>query len=49
LGQDVAEWEQLLVRALTFRIATRHLLSAWNSALTERHAPVVNAIIALAR
>jgi uncharacterized protein (TIGR02569 family) len=46
LGQGVAEWEQLLVRALTFRIATLHLVNLWDSALAERHAPVVDAIVA---
>jgi uncharacterized protein (TIGR02569 family) len=49
LGQGIAEWEQLLVRALAFRIATHHLLGVWNSALAERLAPVVDAIVALAR
>ncbi len=49
LGQGVAEWEQLLVRALTFRIATLHLLNWWDPALAERHAPVVDVIVALAR
>jgi uncharacterized protein (TIGR02569 family) len=48
-GRGIAEWEQLLVRALTFRIATLHLLRVWNSALAERHARVVDAIVALTR
>jgi uncharacterized protein (TIGR02569 family) len=48
LGQGVAEWEQLLVRALTFRMATLHLLGVWDSALAERHAPVADVIVALA-
>ena len=48
-GQGVAEWEQLLVRALTFRIATFHLLGMWDSALAARHVPVVNAVVARAR
>lgn len=46
--QGIAEWEQLLVRALTFRMATLHLLNIWDSALAESHAPVVDAIVALA-
>jgi uncharacterized protein (TIGR02569 family) len=48
LGRDVAEWEQFLVRALTFRIATLHLLGIWDWALAERHAPVLGVIVALA-
>lgn len=49
LGQGVAEWGQLLVRALSFRIATLHLLGAWNPGLSERHARVVDVLVALAR
>lgn len=49
LGQGVAEWEQLLVRALTFRMATLHLRSVWDPTLAERHTPVVDAVVALAR
>jgi prepilin-type processing-associated H-X9-DG protein len=48
LGRGVTEWEQLLVRALTFRMATLHLLGIWDRALAERHDPVVRAIVALA-
>ena len=28
VGRDIAEWEQLLIRALTFRMTTLHLLDA---------------------
>jgi uncharacterized protein (TIGR02569 family) len=44
LGADVAEWDQLLVRALAFRIATLHLLGAWDAAAAARHRPVVDAL-----
>ena len=44
-GRGIAEWEQLLVRALAFRMATLHLLDVWDSALAERHAPVVDAVV----
>lgn len=44
LGDGVAEWRQLLVRALAFRVATLHLLGAWDAAAVERHRPVVAAI-----
>jgi len=44
LGADVAEWDQLLVRALAFRIATLHLLGAWDAAAAARHSPVVDAL-----
>jgi uncharacterized protein (TIGR02569 family) len=46
-GRGVAEWEQLLLRALTFRMVTLHLLGLWKPALAERHAPVVEAVLAL--
>jgi uncharacterized protein (TIGR02569 family) len=46
LGQGIAEWEQLLARALTFRMETLHLLGLWNPTLAERHAPVMDAIVA---
>jgi uncharacterized protein (TIGR02569 family) len=49
VGQDIEEWEQLLVRALAFRMTTLHLLDAWSSSLADRHAPVVDAVVALAR
>jgi uncharacterized protein (TIGR02569 family) len=49
VGRDIAEWEQLLVRALTFRMATLHLRNVWDSSLADRHAPVVDAIVALSR
>ncbi len=49
LGEGVAEREQLLARALAFRMATHHLVGAWDSALAERHAPVLDAIVALIR
>lgn len=45
LGSDVAEWPQLLVRALAFRIATLHLLDAWDADQTARHRPVVDAVV----
>lgn len=49
LGSGVAEWGQLLVRALTFRIATFHLVGAWDEGLAARHTSVVDAVVALAR
>jgi uncharacterized protein (TIGR02569 family) len=49
VGRDIAEWEQLLVRALTFRMATLHLRDAWSPSLADRHAPVTDAIVALIR
>lgn len=49
IGANTAEWDQLLMRALTFRMVTLHLLNAWNAPLEDRHAPVVDAILALAR
>lgn len=50
IGDDhgVSEWGQLLVRALAFRIATLHLLGAWNQAQIERHRPVAAAIVEFA-
>jgi hypothetical protein len=47
-GAAGVDEESLLVRALTFRIATLHLLDVWDSALAERHGPVVDAIVASA-
>jgi uncharacterized protein (TIGR02569 family) len=49
LGQGVDEWGQLMLRALAFRIATFHLVGAWDTALSEHHARVVDAVVALAR
>lgn len=49
LGADVAEWWQLVVRALTFRIATFHLLGLWDTARSNRYAPVVDAAVTLVR
>jgi uncharacterized protein (TIGR02569 family) len=49
VGRDIAEWEQLLVRALTFRMATLHLRNVWDSSLVVRHAAIVDAIVALHR
>lgn len=49
LGADVPEWSQLVLRALTFRIATFHLLGLWDSARSNRYAPVVDAAVTLAR
>ena len=45
LGTGVPEWPQLLVRALAFRIATLHLLDAWDAEQTVRHRPVVDAVV----
>lgn len=45
LGADVPEWSQLVVRALTFRIATFHLLGLWDMARSNRYAPVVDAAV----
>jgi hypothetical protein len=36
---------QLLVRALAFRIATLHLLDAWDTDQAARHRPVVDAVV----
>lgn len=49
LGADVPEWPQLVLRALTFRIATFHLLGLWDTARSNRYAPVVDAAVTLAR
>lgn len=49
VGQGIPEWEQLLVRAFAFRMATLHLLKVWDSSLADRHAPVTDAIVALVR
>ncbi|WIE56072.1 hypothetical protein [Curtobacterium sp. MCBD17_003] len=46
LGRGVAEWRQLLVRALVFRIATLHLLGWWSAAMDDRHRPVVDVVAA---
>ena len=40
------EGRQMLVRALTFRIATLHLLGAWDGGLARRHAPTLDAVLA---
>ena len=45
----ITQWRQLLLRALTFRMATLHLLDRWDDAQYDRHAQVVAAIIALDR
>ncbi|NQX23558.1 hypothetical protein [Curtobacterium sp. VKM Ac-2852] len=45
LGTGVPEWPQLLVRALAFRIATLHLLDAWDAEHAVRHRPVVDAVV----
>lgn len=45
LGDGIAEWAQLLVRALAFRIATLQLLDAWDPATAHRHGPVVDALV----
>lgn len=44
LGAGIPEWRQLLVRALAFRVATLHLLGAWDGAAVVRHRPVVDAV-----
>jgi uncharacterized protein (TIGR02569 family) len=46
LGQDIEEWDQMLVRALTFRMATLHLRNVWDASLADRHAPVMDAVLA---
>lgn len=45
LGADEPEWSQLLVRALVFRIATLHLLGAWDATSVGRHRPVIDAVV----
>jgi uncharacterized protein (TIGR02569 family) len=45
--RGVAEWRQLLVRALVFRIATFQLVGSWSDELERRHVPVVDAVLAL--
>jgi hypothetical protein len=49
LGADTPEWAQLVVRALTFRIATFHLLGRWDRARSHRYAPAVDAVLAFVR
>ncbi|MGN6408434.1 MAG: hypothetical protein ACTHMH_08795 [Curtobacterium sp.] len=44
LGRRAPQWPQLLVRALTFRVATLHLLGAWDAAAVAHHRPVVDAL-----
>ncbi|MBF4609358.1 hypothetical protein [Curtobacterium sp. VKM Ac-1393] len=48
VGPDQPAWAQLLVRALTFRIATAVLLGAWDGTAIARHQPVVNAVVSAA-
>ncbi|WIB78897.1 hypothetical protein DEJ28_07300 [Curtobacterium sp. MCPF17_002] len=45
LGDGVAEWRQLLVRALAFRVATLHQLGVWDAAAAELHRPVIDALV----
>ncbi|PYY59529.1 hypothetical protein DEJ17_07240 [Curtobacterium sp. MCSS17_011] len=45
LGDGVAEWEQLLVRALAFRITTLVLLDVWDVDGADRHRPVIDALV----
>lgn len=45
LGDGIAEWSQLLVRALAFRIATLHFAGSWSGDDVERHAPVIDAVL----
>ena len=47
--RDIPDGAQLLVRALVFRIATFVLLGRWDDALAARHAPIVDAALALVR
>lgn len=49
LGRGISEWEQLLVRAMAFRVATLHVMGAWDAVAADRHARVVSAITALSR
>ncbi len=44
LGRGTAEWPQLLVRALVFRIATLHLLGAWDAGAVAHHRRAVDAL-----
>ena len=46
--RGIGDWRQLLLRALVFRIATLHLVGNWSDDLARRHAPVVEAVLALA-
>ncbi|MDA1362826.1 hypothetical protein O1R50_24630 [Glycomyces luteolus] len=46
-GRNIEEWNQMLVRALTFRMVTLHLRNAWDASLADRHAPVMEAILKL--
>lgn len=48
VGAAQPEWAQLLVRALTFRIATAVLLGAWDSTEIARHQPLVDAVVSAA-
>lgn len=45
LGAGIDEWRQFLVRALAFRVATLHLLDAWDADAVRRHAAVVDALV----
>ncbi|KQO63872.1 hypothetical protein ASF23_04095 [Curtobacterium sp. Leaf261] len=45
LGTGLAEWRQLVVRAMAFRMATLHLLDAWSEEMAARHEPVIDAIV----
>ncbi|WP_211234796.1 TIGR02569 family protein [Glycomyces arizonensis] len=47
IGRNIEEWDQLLLRALTFRMVTLHLCNAWDASLVDRHAPVVDAVLLL--
>jgi uncharacterized protein (TIGR02569 family) len=47
IGRGIDEWDQLLVRALAFRIVTLHLRNAWDASLADRHAPVMDAVLRL--
>lgn len=43
----IAQWRELLLRALAFRVTTLHLLGFWNAEELARHTPVADAIIRL--
>ena len=49
LGRGVSEWDQLLVRAMAFRVAALHVMGAWDEVMANRHERVVSAITALSR
>lgn len=48
IGSAEPGWAQLLVRAMTFRIATSVLLGAWDAVEVARHRPVADAVVSAA-